>query len=82
MRHDDGVRGLISKLEAVGALAPGLTAIQAAGLMSTLCSVEAFADLTSRYGWTAGQCEAWLASALCQLLLNRTVTNLTGSRST
>jgi AcrR family transcriptional regulator len=74
-RHDDGVRGLVSKLEAAGALAPGLSAIQAAGLMSTLCSVEAFADLTARYGWTADQCEAWLASALCQLLLNRTVTN-------
>ena len=81
-RHDDGVRGLISKLEAAGALAPGVAAIQAAGLMSTLCSVEAFADLTTRYGWTADQCEAWIASALCQLLLNRTVTNLTGSRST
>jgi AcrR family transcriptional regulator len=74
-RHDDGVRGLVSKLEAAGALAPGLTALQAAGLMSTLCSIEAFADLTTRYGWTADQCEAWIASALCQLLLNRTVTN-------
>ena len=74
-RHDDGVRGLIGKLEATGALAPGLAASQAAGLMSTLCSVEAFADLTARYGWTADQCEAWLASALCQLLLNTNVTN-------
>jgi AcrR family transcriptional regulator len=74
-RHDDGVRGLISKLEAAGALAPGLATIQAAGLMSTLCSIEAFADLTTRYGWTADQCEAWIASALCQLLLNVTVTN-------
>jgi AcrR family transcriptional regulator len=69
-RHDDGVRWLISKLEAAGSLAPGVTSVRAAGLMSTLCSPEAFADLTTRHGWTAGQCEAWTASALCQLLLS------------
>jgi AcrR family transcriptional regulator len=69
-RHDDGMRWMISKLEAAGALVHGLATIRAAGLMSTLCSVEAFADLTTRYGWTADQCEAWIASALCQLLLN------------
>ncbi len=68
--HDDGVRGLISKLEAAGALAPGLATIQAAGLPSTLCSVEAFADLSTRHGWTADQWEAWTTSALCELLLN------------
>jgi AcrR family transcriptional regulator len=77
-RHDDGMRWVISKLEAAGALAPGLATTRAAGLMSTLCSIEAFADLTTRYGWTADQCEAWIASALCQLLLNATETrNLT-----
>jgi len=70
-RHDDAVRWLISKLEAAGALAPGLTTMQAVGLLSTLCSVEAFADLTSRHGWTASQCEIWTTSALSQLLLNR-----------
>ncbi len=69
-RHDDGVRGLVSKLEAADALAPGLTTTRAAGLLSTLCSVEAFADLTTRFGWTASQCENWITSALCQLLLN------------
>jgi AcrR family transcriptional regulator len=69
-RHDDGVRWVISKLEAAGALAPGLTTIQAVGLLSTLCSVEAFDDLTTRHGWTASQCETWTTSALCQLLLN------------
>ena len=68
------MRGSISKLEAAGTLAPGLATIQA-GLMSTLCSIEAFADLTTRYGSTADQCEAWMAGALCQLLLNVTVTN-------
>jgi len=47
-RHDDGVRWAISKLEAAGDLAPGLTTIQATGLLSTLCSFEAFAELTTR----------------------------------
>jgi AcrR family transcriptional regulator len=74
-RHDDGMRWVISKLEAASALAPGLATIRAAGLMSTLCSIEAFADLTTRYGWTADQCEAWITSALCQLLLNVTETH-------
>ena len=74
-RHDDGVRWLISKLEAGGALAPGLTTIQAVGLLSTLCSVEAFADLTARHGWTPSQCENWTTSALSQLLLNPAANN-------
>lgn len=69
-RHDDGVRWLISKLKAASALAPGLTTTQAVGLLSTLCSVEAFADLTVRHGWTAAQCEDWTTGALSQLLLN------------
>src|SRR4029077_1141999 len=69
-RHDDGVRWLISRLKVAGALAPDLTAIQAVGLVSTLCSVEAFADLTTRHGWTASQCETWITSAITQLLLN------------
>jgi AcrR family transcriptional regulator len=68
-RHDDGMRWVISKLEAAGALRPGLQALQATGLLSTLCSIEAFADLTARYGWTIGQCETWTADALYRLLL-------------
>jgi AcrR family transcriptional regulator len=69
-RHDDGVRWVISKLEAAGALAPGLSTTRAVGLLSTMCSVEAFADLTSRHRWTASQCETWTTTALCQVLLN------------
>ena len=72
-RHDDGMRWLISKLEAAGALAPGLTHTQAVGYLSTLCSVEAFADLTARHGWTAAQCESWTTSALARLLLKTPV---------
>jgi AcrR family transcriptional regulator len=68
-RHDDGMRWVIGKLEAAGALRPGLEITQAVGLLSTLCSTEAFADLTTRHRWTADQCETWTADALCQLLL-------------
>ena len=76
-RHDDGMRWAINALEAAGALAPSLTAIQATGLLSTLCSFEAFAELTTRYGWTLDQCEDWITRALCQLLLNPAVTGCT-----
>jgi AcrR family transcriptional regulator len=68
-RHDDGMRWVTGKLQAAGALRPGLTAKQAVGLLSVLCSVETFADLITRHGWTEDQCETWTASALRRLLL-------------
>lgn len=74
-RHDDSMRRAINNLEATGALAPGLAPIQATGLLSTLCSFEAFAELTARYGWTLDQCEDWITSALYQLLLNPAAQN-------
>ena len=68
-RYDDGIRKLTSKLRAEGALRPGIDQAQAAGLLSVLCSTEAFTDLTTRHGWTASQWETWTGSALRQLLL-------------
>jgi AcrR family transcriptional regulator len=68
-RHDDRMRWVISKLQAGGALRPSLAVAQAIGLLSALCSTEAFADLTTRHGWTLDQCETWTTSALSQLLL-------------
>jgi hypothetical protein len=68
-RHDDGMRWVIGKLEASGALRPRLEITQATGLLSTLCSVEAFAELSTRHGWTTDQCETWTVDALCHLLL-------------
>jgi AcrR family transcriptional regulator len=67
-RHDDGMRWVVSKLQDANALQPGLTVEQAVGLLSVLCSVETFANLTARYGWTEDQCETWTAAALRQLL--------------
>jgi TetR/AcrR family transcriptional regulator, regulator of cefoperazone and chloramphenicol sensitivity len=68
-RHDDGIRSVIDRLQAAGALRPELDPAQAVGLLSTLCSVEAFAELTRRHGWTLKQCETWTVEALCSLLL-------------
>jgi hypothetical protein len=47
-RHAVGDR----QLAAAGALRPGLTVPPALGLLSVLCFVEAFADFTTRFGWT------------------------------
>jgi AcrR family transcriptional regulator len=68
-RYDDSMRHLTAKLQAAGALRPGLDVAQAAGLLSVLCSTEAFTGLTTRHGWTASQWETWTTSALRQLLL-------------
>jgi TetR/AcrR family transcriptional regulator, regulator of cefoperazone and chloramphenicol sensitivity len=68
-RYDDGMRKLAGKLKACGALRSGLTTAHAAGLLSVLCSTEAFTGLTARHGWTASQWETRTASALRQLLL-------------
>jgi hypothetical protein len=42
------------------------------GLLSVLCSTEAFTGLTTRHGWTATQWETWTADALRQQFGNGT----------
>jgi len=74
-RYDDGMRQLAGQLKAGGALRPGLTTAHAAGLLSVMCSTEAFEGLTTRHGWTASQWETWTTSALHQLLLPETPGN-------
>ena len=68
-RHDAGVRVVIGRLQAAGALRRDLEPAHAIGLLSTLCSVEAFAELTRGHGWTLQQCQTWITEALCSLLL-------------
>jgi TetR/AcrR family transcriptional regulator, regulator of cefoperazone and chloramphenicol sensitivity len=69
-RYDDGMRQLVAKLKAHGALRPGLADRQAAGMLSVLCSTEAFTGVTTRHGWTANHWETWTTSAVRQLLLD------------
>jgi AcrR family transcriptional regulator len=68
-RHDDGMRSVIDRLQAAGALRADLEPAQAVGLLSSLCSAEVFGELTHRHGWTLHNCEAWTVEALCRLLL-------------
>jgi AcrR family transcriptional regulator len=77
-RYDDGMRQLTRKLTADGALRSGLDDAHAAGLLSVLCSTEAFIGLTTRHGWTASQWETRTTSALRQLLLHETAGNTVG----
>jgi AcrR family transcriptional regulator len=71
-RYDDGLRMLVGRLKALGALRPGLTDTQAVGLASALCSTETFTVLTSRHGWTPSQWQTWTTDALRQILLEAT----------
>src|SRR5579859_403041 len=73
-RHDDGIRSVIDRLQATEALRPELEPAQAVGLLSSLCSAEAFAELTRRHGWTLNNCETWTVEALCWLLLRPAAT--------
>ncbi len=79
-RHDSGIRMVIDKLHAAGVLRADLELRQAVGLFSTLCSFEAFAELTTRHAWTADQCETWTVDALCRLLLMPDATRRPGYR--
>ena len=66
-RHDDGMRWVIGKLAAAGALKRDVP--QAVGLLSLLVSVTAIAEVTERLDWTADQYEDWTLRALRELLL-------------
>lgn len=68
-RHDEGMRWVVEKIDVARGLRPELDRKQAVGLLSTLCSIEAFADLTGRYGWSLDDCERWILGALRRLLL-------------
>ena len=51
--------------------APAWMTPRRSGLLSVLCSTEAFTGLTTRHEWTASQWETWTADALRQLLLQQ-----------
>jgi len=80
-RHDAGIRSVIDRLQVAGALRPELEPAQAVGLLSTLCSVEAFGELTRRHGWSLKECETWTVEALCRLLLRPALSKARPRRS-
>lgn len=69
-RTREGVGRLCSRLEAVGALRPGLTHKLAVDQVVAMFSAEIFEELTGPHsGWTPDEYERWLAERLTEILL-------------
>ena len=62
-------RMVIAALAETGALAPGMTVERATDILWTLSSQETYRTLVVERGWSPGDYEQWLASALPRLLL-------------
>jgi AcrR family transcriptional regulator len=69
-RTREGVGRLCTRLEAVGALRPGLTHKLAVDQVVAMFSAEIYEELTGRHsGWTPDEYEHWLFERLTQILL-------------
>jgi AcrR family transcriptional regulator len=69
-RTREGVGRLCSRLEAVGALRPGLTHKRAVDQVVAMFSAEIYEELTGPdSGWTPDEYEGWLAERLAEILL-------------
>lgn len=66
-----GVRELVAKLGAAGALRRGLGPDDAVTIIWALSSVELYRKLVRESGWEAEKFEGWLAAALKRLVLER-----------
>jgi AcrR family transcriptional regulator len=60
---------VIDRLAALRALRAGLTPSRALDIIRVVNTVEAYADLTTRRGWTAVEWKRWLTNLLCAQLL-------------
>ena len=60
---------VIDRLEALGALRAGLTPSRALDIIRVVNTIEAFADLTTRRGWTLTEWKQWLTDLLSVQLL-------------
>lgn len=70
-RMREGVERMCGRLEALGALRPGLTPRKAADQMAALFVAEIYEELTSpRSGWSPDEYEAWLRDRLREALLD------------
>jgi AcrR family transcriptional regulator len=67
--RDEFFRVAIDRLAALRALRDGLTPSRALDIIRVLNTVEAYADLTTRRGWTAAEWKQWLTDLLCVQLL-------------
>ena len=69
-RTREGVTGLCSRLQAMGALRPELTLQRAVDQVAAMFSAEIFEELTGhRSGWSPDEYERWLFQRLSEILL-------------
>jgi AcrR family transcriptional regulator len=68
-RHRSGAEQVVSRLDAMSALRPGLAPDIAAAFMAELTSEETYQALTQVYGWSWEECEQRTTAALQRLLL-------------
>jgi len=69
-RDRDEFFGLVvDRLDALGALRDGLTPSRALDIVRVINTAEAYADLTTRRGWTVAEWKQWLNDLLCEQLL-------------
>ncbi|MGI9008579.1 MAG: hypothetical protein ACR2FU_20720 [Streptosporangiaceae bacterium] len=70
-RHEQGASALAQRLGALGALRADTTPERALAAFSMMTSPASWRQLTQGARWTFDDGEAWLASSLAQLLLER-----------
>jgi AcrR family transcriptional regulator len=69
-RTREGIGRFCARLEAVGALRPGMTHQHAVDQVAAMFSAEIFEELTGpRSGWTLDEYERWLGERLAEILL-------------
>jgi AcrR family transcriptional regulator len=68
-RHVDGVARLAGRLEALGALRPGLSVEAAASSITVITDVWFVLRLVDEYGWLIDECEAWMVDTLTRAVL-------------
>ncbi len=67
--RDGFFSSVIDRLDSLGALRKGLTPTRALDIVRVINTNEAFADLTTRRGWSAAEWRAWLLEVLSAQLL-------------
>jgi len=67
--RDDFFSVLIDRLAALRSLRDGLTPSRGVDIIRAVNTVEAYADLTTRRGWTGVEWKQWLTDLLCTQLL-------------
>jgi AcrR family transcriptional regulator len=67
--RDEFFRVVIDRLAALRSLRDGLTPSRGVDIIRVVNTVEAYADLTTRRGWTVVEWKQWLTNLLCEQLL-------------